>query len=185
MTLLVGLSGKAGAGKDSLARFLVQDHGFVRIALADPVREALYRLDPLIGEGSTCLTDAVDSFGWDRIKRNPEVRGLMQRMGTEVGREMFGAEFWTDLAVERIAYALHHRRNVVVTDVRFVDEAERLRNIGGQIVRIERPDLEPVNDHPSETDLDEYLADYRLVNRAYAELPRKAAELVEDLQEGK
>lgn len=36
--MILGLCGLAGAGKDTVADFLVKDHGFVKVAFADPLK---------------------------------------------------------------------------------------------------------------------------------------------------
>lgn len=54
--------------------------------------------------------------------------------------------------------------NWIITDVRFPNEAEAIKDRGGFIIRIDRPGVEPVNAHPSETALDNWDFDYRIAN---------------------
>jgi dephospho-CoA kinase len=103
----IGLSGYARSGKDSVAAFL-NDYGYERRAFADKLREALYRLNPTVKykfwkifSHRTSLQKLVDRKGWDWAKvHSSDVREYLQRMGTEVGREMFGANFWVDQAMK-------------------------------------------------------------------------------------
>ena len=93
--MIIGLSGYAQSGKDTVAELLCLNYGYQRMAFADPMREALYRLNPSIVLNDTDYYDKplqtlVDEQGWDAVKQNPDVRALLQRMGTEVGRQMFG-----------------------------------------------------------------------------------------------
>ena len=147
--IAVGLCGLAGAGKDTAADQLVEHHGFVRIAFAEALKNAAYALDPLVSTDSpghqthhTCrLATLVDLLGWDNAKRLPDVRRTLQRMGTEVGREQFGADFWVERAMTR---AIGFDR-VVFTDLRFGNEAEAVRALGGSVVFIERPGLQKLS----------------------------------------
>lgn len=154
--MIIGLSGYARSGKDTVADYLVKKHGFIKLSFADPMREALYRLDPRIEVADmqgVSLAQAVDGLGWENLKADsPDVRGLLQRMGTEVGRKMFGENVWIDMAM---AKAAGHDK-VVFADCRFQNEAEAIRAANGSVWRIERPGVEAPNDHISEHDLDGY-----------------------------
>ncbi|CAB4123963.1 hypothetical protein UFOVP45_75 [uncultured Caudovirales phage] len=154
--MIIGLSGYARSGKDTVANHLVEKHGFVKLAFADPMREALVRLDPLItiNGGSTMhLSQGLSSLSWEDLKAiSPDIRSLLQRMGTEVGRAMFGQNVWVDMAMTKAA----DYENVVFSDVRFLNEAEAVRTAGGSLWRIERPGGQPANGHVSEVGLDDY-----------------------------
>src|SRR5699024_8369515 len=128
-------------------------------AFADNVREALYRLDPLVGPEVT-IRSLVDDIGWDRAKWHrlygPEVRRLMQYMG-DVGRQMFGPQVWVNALADDLAFegSLCEGRIapdslVVVSDVRFTSEAQWVRNLGGAVWHITRPGVGSLNPHSSE-----------------------------------
>jgi hypothetical protein len=176
--MIIGLSGYARSGKDTVANILVEKHGFTKLAFADPMREALYRLDPRIEIADmqgVSLAQAVDGLGWENLKvDSPDVRGLLQRMGTEVGRGMFGENIWVDLALKEAA----KYENVVFSDVRFKNEAEAVRAAGGSLWRIERPGTEAANAHISEHDLDDYQFNATLNN------DRTAEDLYEVIEQG-
>lgn len=154
--MIIGLSGYARSGKDTVADYLVKNYGFTRMAFADPMKEALVKLDPLITVGDmhgVSLSTAVRNLGWEALKDlSPEVRPLLQRMGTEVGRNMFGQDFWVDYA---IGQSWKHE-NVVFSDVRFLNEAQAISSNWGHNWRVNRPGVGPANDHISETQLDDY-----------------------------
>lgn len=136
--MILGLTGLAGCGKDTAANHLVAHRGYERRAFADPMRTALYALDPLVRvHGSQHrLSALVDTLGWDQAKRGvPEVRRLLQRFGTEVGRTMWGDDFWITQALHGVAPG----DRIVVTDVRFPNEGDAVRALGGRVVRIDRP----------------------------------------------
>lgn len=158
--MLVGLSGYARAGKDTGAAVLAQD-GFERIAFADIMRDFLYNLNPIVGAEykepyAVRVKDVIDYYGWDGYKEiglwGKEIRQLMQRLGTECGRELLGDNIWVDSALRHIQPG----KNYVVTDCRFLNEADSIRNRGGKVIRITRPGIGPANSHASETSLDDY-----------------------------
>ncbi len=161
--MLIGLNGWPSSGKDTVAGILVEELGYRQYALADKVREALYLVNPLVGAGGDLrVRDVVDLHGWDKAKRHlvfgTEIRQLMQRVGTESARTVFGADVWVTTlssAIDRDLRITHDDspRGVVVSDVRLTNEAEWVIERGGVVVRIERAGIGPVNNHASEQPL--------------------------------
>lgn len=154
--IFFGLSGKAGAGKDTAARHLGRQ-GFQSFAFADAIKDLLeiafgFSRDQLYGD----LKEAPDP----RFGRSP--RELMQYLGTEVFRGI-----WPEIWIWHLKRGIRNYwdniglRPVVVTDVRFQDEAAALRGMGAVLIRIERDkdhrqEAGAANEHISETDLDYY-----------------------------
>ena len=169
MPNFIGLSGSARAGKDTAAKYLIENHGYVKVSFADPIREALYRLNPYVHtiEGSAVsLAQVVDISGWEGAKEiSPEYRILMQRFGTEVGREMFGEDFWVNIAIKKA----QKYEKVVFADCRYSNEADAIRSIGGEVWRVERSGVGPVNSHTSEIALDSYNFDRTILNNGSLE----------------
>jgi hypothetical protein len=160
---VLGLSGWARSGKDSVAEFLEKEYGYTKASFAKPMKDALVILNPMIDvfENRANLAGCVDKLGWDYLKdASTEIRPLLQRMGTEVGREMFGEDFWVDHALSSIPDGA----KVVFSDVRYPNEADAVRKLGGQVWRIERDGYGPANDHTSEHALNKYNFDQRIYN---------------------
>ena len=182
MTAIVGFSGFARSGKDTAAQALLR-HGFTRVSFADIVREFALAVDPLVmyqkpvkftettnpGRVRSAfrtrektqthefaaphigrLSEVVEEFGWEGAKEFENVRRLLQRIGTEGGREVLGLNTWVDAALGR---AEGLPGGICVTDVRFPNEFDAIKDRGGFVLRIERPGVGPTNDHPSETSL--------------------------------
>lgn len=159
MNHLIGLSGYAQSGKDTAAAVL-REVGYERIAFADILRSAVYALNPLMPNGER-VQDVIDEMGWDEAKVNfTEIRTLLQKMGTEVGRNLLGENIWVDAALA----GLDNSRKYVITDCRFPNEANAIRERGGIVIRIARAGVTKANDHPSETSLDNYDFDAILFN---------------------
>lgn len=160
--MIVGLSGYARSGKDEAAKGLVNNMGFERRAFADKLREFIYRLNPVVtspvwGEHLR-LAEVIDQFGWDGYKESKygkEVRELLQRLGTECGRELISDTVWIDATLGDNRIMIPEPK-IVVADVRFPNEFDAIVNRGGMMLRIHRPGIEPANAHVSETALDNY-----------------------------
>ena len=159
---LIGLSGYAQSGKDTVAGILAREYGYERIAFADPIKDLLYKVNPIIRQddfGTQTLQNVVDEQGWEMAKRWDEVRRLLQDLGVGA-REVFGSNFWIDIALAKAK----QEHKVVITDVRFKNEAQMITIAGGELWRVERPHTGPVNSHISETELDNHPMDRRIYN---------------------
>ena len=177
---LVGLTGYATAGKDAAAAGLVAA-GWTRQAFADPVRSMALAIDPLVvwplfSPVPVRLSLLVAKRGWPVAKQAPEVRRLLQTIGTDGVRAHLGVDAWVrafDLARDRLWPA-----DIVAPDVRFANEATYIVRHGGLVIRIDRPGVGPVNGHASEA-VDAIPVDAIVVNDGTVEqLQWRVAELV-------
>lgn len=139
--ILIGLAGCKRCGKDTVADWLVRDHGFVKYAIAGPLKETcklLFELtdDQLHGDAK----DVVD----ERYGVTP--RYLMQRLGTEFVRDTVGQSFWIDRF--RRWYESTDATRIVVSDVRFPNEVATIESLGGYVFGLYRPST----DDESETE---------------------------------
>lgn len=160
--MIIGLSGYAQSGKDTVANILVQDYGFTRVAFADKIREFLYEMNPLVetvGFEPMYLKEYIDRDGWEKSKQRPLVRRLLQTTGV-AARKTFGENHWVVEAYKTMELG----KNYVVTDVRFLNEAEWLHAFNGELWRVERPNVTAVNLHVSESQLDGYEFDRVILN---------------------
>jgi hypothetical protein len=133
---LIGLTGYAQHGKDTTAAVLVEDFGFVRIGFADALKSLALEVNPSI-PGLAPLRSLVETDGWESAKGWPEVRRLLQDLGTGV-RDILGDMVWIRAAERKLqAYDLTDTP-VVVSDVRFPNEAATIAKHGGELWRIER-----------------------------------------------
>lgn len=164
---IIGLTGFARAGKDVSGNIITETLGHVRFAFADPIRESMLILDPFVC-GSVRFSEALEICGgdWDALKANPafgtEVRRLVQAFGTEVGRSLFGYDVWVDQLERRVREA--QVQAIVVTDVRFPNEAEWIRSRGGWVIEVARPGVGPVNGHISDSGLPRHLIHETIAN---------------------
>ena len=66
--MIIGLTGFARSGKDSVAKVLVDQYGFTRVAFADKIRELLYEVNPIVNDSNFTLQGVVNEFGWEDAK---------------------------------------------------------------------------------------------------------------------
>lgn len=98
------------------------------------------------------------------------VREFLQNLGTNAMRNGLHDNVWVNALFadyKPIDYnddEQPHLPNWIVTDTRFPNEAKAIKEKGGIIIRIDRPGVEPINDHPSEVGLDNWNFDYKVVN---------------------
>jgi len=160
--MIIGLSGYARSGKDEVAKILVEEYGYTRAAFADKIREFLYETNPQIGGNR--LQHLIDTYGWEVAKSQPEVRHLLQSIGVGA-RKLLGDDIW----IYQVLKDLHPSDKVVISDVRFKNEAECIGARGGQLWRVKRTGVEAVNSHVSEHDMDGYPVDKILKNEGTLE----------------
>lgn len=177
----IGLTGFAQTGKDETGKIL-NKFGFSRVSLGDPLRKGIYNINPYVFvEYKTInhdvyksiyqkfhtltvrLQDIVDFIGWDEAKKIPEVRRLLQYYGTEGGREIFGDKIWIDTADKYIFD--NQLKRIVITDIRFQNELEWLRNKDNNIlIKIKREGVMPINSHISDRGIPDQLCDFIINN---------------------
>jgi hypothetical protein len=161
----IGIIGKARSGKDTAALALVAELHYTRLAFADPLKELALAIDPLIPTAygiHVRLSLLIRDSGWEYAKDHyPEVRRLLQRTGGGV-REI-DETFWLTATRKKLNAAEAWNLPVVVTDVRYPNEANMLRSRGFRLIRITRPGLAD-DQHDSETALDTYPADLTIEN---------------------
>lgn len=165
---LIGLTGLAGSGKDTVRRMLEEDHEFVGLAFADPIRQMIGELLASNGFSTEWMYERA-------LKEQPidgldvSYRQLAQTLGTEWGRAIH-PDFWLRIAGQFIADQRRQgERQFVISDVRFVNEAQWVKDAGGEVWRIDRPGIDPVRDHESERQVLQIVPDRVLDNSGSVE----------------
>lgn len=179
---LVGVCGRKRSGKDTFASILVESYGFKRLGFADRVKQLLAAVNPIVG-GSESSLIRLSSFtdDWEDAKEIPEVRRMLQQLGTEA-RSLLGDSIWVDPVIWEVQSRLANHEQIVISDVRFPNEAERIRDLGGFIVRMHRDPIgsDLVSRHVSETAMDDFVADKDINNVGGLDSLRLAAAEVMD-----
>lgn len=191
--MIVGLTGYAQHGKDTIGQILVKEFGYKRYAFADQLKSMALVLNPLIrvvnlqdlGPLDVRLAKLVEDVGWEGAKTDPEVRRFLQVLGTEAVREHLGPNAWVDALENQINKdGFLNSGKVVITDVRFPNEAAWLQSVGGVLWRVTRVvrteyaggiGVEPYDNglgknHPSEKFIDILQAEREIVAADLSEL---------------
>lgn len=137
--MLVGLVGNSRTGKDEIANILVKDFNFEKRNLANPIREILLEINPPLiwvdDEGIISqkpLRSAVVEWGWDEVKRRfPWSVDAMIALG-QSGRDLIDKDIWLNACVSKPF------TDLVIADVRQVNEAEFILANGGELWKVER-----------------------------------------------
>ncbi|OKI71410.1 deoxynucleotide monophosphate kinase family protein [Streptomyces sp. MJM1172] len=162
----IAIIGRARSGKDSVGARLVQRYGYTRLAFADPLKDMALEINPVIPTVTGVhvrLAPLVEAVGWEYAKDTyPEVRRILQHVGQSVRDR--DPDYWIR-ALTRTAVELEGGP-IVVTDVRYPNEAMALSRLGFRLVRVIRPALgDPSPDaHESETALDDQPIGVTIVN---------------------
>lgn len=138
---VVGISGRAGSGKDRFYWTKLAPHNYVRVALADGVRVLAsmmaLRLYPGLQDNPQELLRVFPGLYaaiWGP-RKEPWVRTLLQYLGTEMGRA-YKEDYWVEAARPIVEAYVKEGIKVAIPDVRFPNEAEFVRSLGGVVVRV-------------------------------------------------
>ena len=144
---IVAFSAKAGSGKTTASELLTKVHGYKRYAFADPLKSVCKHLYLLSQEQLYGDQKEVVDPRWGMSPRQ-----ILQRVGTDIVRQHIGIDHWVKLFREWFK-SLGGDTRVVIDDVRFKEEADVVRELGGVVISIVRDGLDDVGDagHASES----------------------------------
>ena len=141
--MIIGVTGFIGSGKDTVANYLTTFHGYKRISFAGTLKDSVasvFGWDRDMLEGTTKSSrewrEQLDLW-WSKRLGIPELtpRWVLQQWGTEVCREGFHNDIWVASVENQLRKA---KDNIVITDCRFTNEIEAIKNAGGITIRVER-----------------------------------------------
>jgi hypothetical protein len=149
---LVGLSGRAGAGKTKVAEHLVEHFGYTRTAFGDPLKQML-------------ITAGLCTWEECYVEKTPRSRELLQKIGTEIFRKQVDPKFWVRKTAEIVHKLLANGYRVVIDDIRFPEEAQMVQAFlrEGVLIKLEREghvDATAGATHESESLVDTIPADH-------------------------
>lgn len=140
---IIGIVGLIGSGKDTIADYLVNFHGYRRDSFANTLKDAvstIFGWDRDLVEGRTTMArqwrEQVDEW-WSKRLNIPKLtpRYVLQQWGTEVVRKSFHDDTW----IASLEYKLKNSNdNSVITDCRFPNEIKMIKGISGKVFRVQR-----------------------------------------------
>ena len=146
--MIIGIMGFIGSGKDTVADYLANIHQFRRESFASTLKDsvaAVFGWDRTLLEGRTRQSrewrEQVDPWWANRLNL-PHLtpRWVLQQWGTEVVRKSFHDDTWIASLENKIRKITD---DVVISDCRFVNEIQAIRNQGGIVVRVTRGEVPP------------------------------------------
>lgn len=153
--MIIGLGFKARAGKDTVGAYLVHKYGFVQESFAYPLKEYIgkkifgFNEKQLYGS----LKEVVDPV-WGKTPRQ-----ILQLAGTDALRNKVHNDVWVISMKRKVREHMNMGNQfVVITDVRFKNEAQMIKDMGGVVIRVHRdfPDQISNTKHSSELELENY-----------------------------
>lgn len=141
--MIIGVCGFIGSGKDTIADYLVNFHGFRRESFANSLKDAVAQVfgwDRTMLEGRTTQArewrEQVDTW-WAQRLNIPDLtpRWVLQYWGTEVCRRGFHDDIWIASLENKLRASADH---VVISDCRFPNEIAAIKSAGGRVVRVIR-----------------------------------------------
>lgn len=156
--ILIGFGDRMGVGKDFCADYLVENHGFVKLAFAGPLKEAARQIFSFDDE------QLYGDYNSRKVQPDPywkvTPREALQWIGTELFRRRFGdlaveAGYWTpeeaqDIWVRALERKIQRYREqglhrFAISDARFVNEVRCVQRLGGKAVKLIRPGVSDDN----------------------------------------
>jgi dephospho-CoA kinase len=163
--MIIGIIGTIGSGKSTLASYISQKYGYTEYSFADPLKK--------IGELFGFTRNQLYGTQAEKLEINDawgvSGREFLQKVGTELFRDQLNTVLpgiklhkgvWCDIF--RYKYT-KQPGNYVIPDVRFPDEVETIKGLGGILIRIER-DINEKHTHRSETSLNNIIPDFTIKN---------------------
>ena len=156
---IIGIVGRAAAGKTSTARYIANKHGYIPLSFADSLKAMLIN-------AGMCTHD-------ECYKKKTEMsRWLLKKIGTDIGRKQIHPDFWVQRTAKKIIELMDAGNSLVVDDIRFPNEARLVKSYMKRslLIKLERinEDGSPYIDatagieHDSERLVDTITADYTI-----------------------
>ena len=141
--MIIGVCGFIGSGKDTVADYLTNFHGFRRESFANSLKDAVAHVfgwDRTMLEGRTKQArewrEQIDPWWSERLKMpNLTPRWILQYWGTEVCRKNFHDDIWIASLENKLR---NSKDDIVISDCRFPNEIKSIKNAGGIVVRVIR-----------------------------------------------
>jgi hypothetical protein len=154
--MIIGISGKLGSGKDTVANYIKKKYPqFQNKSFA-------YKLKQIVSILTSCSMETTMTQEGKNIyvpEFDMTIGQMQQQIGTNVLRQHFNENVWINALMIELKKL---EGDYIITDCRFKNEAQAVKDAGGIMIRVNRP-YNPIAEnsnrdltHPSETDLDDY-----------------------------
>lgn len=152
--MIIGFMGRKCSGKTTSAMFWKEKEAAYLKAFGDELKEMMINAN---------LLTRAQAYGEEKhLKEN---RDLLKKVGTDLVREQIDPDFWVKKMEEKIdASEFLNKRDTLIHDVRFRNEAEMIKRRRGVLILLQRPSLVDQDNHRSETEFASIYPDYCIIN---------------------
>jgi hypothetical protein len=173
--MIIALSGYAKSGKDTVAEIIkeIQPNKWEVKKFSGKLKtiaSILLGIPEHMFEDQDFKSEILGEEWWKNygdFYHQTTVRDFLQLLGTDAIRNGLHTNAWVNALMADYKprkMDQYSPSNWIITDCRFPNEAQAVKDNGGVVIRIVRPGIEPVNAHPSETALDNWDFDFRIAN---------------------
>ena len=146
--MIIGICGFQSSGKDTIADYLIKEHGFIKMSFASKLKDIISimfgwprdKLEGLTKEDRE-WREQVD-YWWSKTLKMPQLtpRYVMQYFATDLFRNKFHPDIWVKIVENELNNLLEqsNQANIVISDCRFENEINMLIRLGGKIIQIHR-----------------------------------------------
>jgi hypothetical protein len=141
--MIIGICGLIGSGKGTVADILIDYHDFKKVSFADKLKDgvsAVFGWDRSLLEGDTDRSriwrEKEDAFWSNELDRSITPRLVLQLFGTDCMRNGFDPDIWMSLVKKELLD--NPKQNYVIPDVRFQNEMQMIKSVGGKIIQARR-----------------------------------------------
>lgn len=177
--MIIGIIGPKGSGKSTLANIIKEQYKYEILSFASTVKDIssiIFGYDRELLEGSTIESriwrETVDK-NWSQIlNKDITPRITLQIIGTEFGRNILGQNIWVEVLKNKIFNQdlNQNYKNVIISDIRYENEAQFIRNNKGILIRVSKSNSESQSEiHSSEIELYDINEDYIIENNGTVE----------------
>lgn len=148
--IILGILGKKGSGKDTLADYMIQNHGFYKHTFAGPLKNCcrdLFHLSEDQLHNPILKEVVIPEWGLSP-------RQILQKVGTDLFRKHFSPDFWLRQFEFQFPY---DKQRIVCSDVRFQNEADLILQFGGILIRVDRESAHLNQDSHESEDCDKII----------------------------
>jgi hypothetical protein len=144
--MIIGICGFQSSGKDTIAELLINEYGFKKLSFAGALKDVLSVIFGWSREKLEGLTkedrewrEQIDLW-WSKTLDMPQLtpRYALQYFGTELFRNHWHPDIWVKVVENKLIDMVKEEENVIITDCRFENEINLIRNYGGQIINVYR-----------------------------------------------
>ena len=146
--MIIGICGFQSSGKDTIADYLIKEHGFIKMSFASRLKDIIAimfgwprdKLEGLTKEDRK-WREQIDPW-WSQTLQMPQLtpRYVMQCFATDLFRNKFHPDIWVKIVENELNKLIEQNteQRIVISDCRFENEINMILRLGGKIIQVHR-----------------------------------------------